>query len=78
MANLRRRLQFELRKTVLIAVSGHKGRHYEKAIPVDELDLNLAHTTNDEDRGDDVIDEDDEVGDEAENVEKDFSEKGAE
>ena len=52
MANLRRRLRFELFKTVLIAVRGHRGRYYEKAIPVDELDLNLAHTTNDEDRGD--------------------------
>ena len=54
MANLRPRLRFELLKTVLIAVRGHRGRYYEKAIPVDELDLNLAHTTNDEDRGDAV------------------------
>ena len=70
MANLRRRLWFELLKTVLIAVRGHKGRYYEKPIPVDELDLNLAHTTNDEDRGDDVDDEnvDDEVDNEVENM----------
>ena len=32
------------------SVRGHRGRYYEKAIPVDKLDLNLAHTTNDEDR----------------------------
>ena len=75
MANLRRRLRFELLKTVLIAVRGHRGRYYEKAIPVDELDLNLAHTTNDEDRGDDVDDEDDEVDDEVENVEEEVSEE---
>ena len=49
-ANLRHRLRFELLKTLLIAVRGHRGRYYEKAIPVDKLDLNLAHTTNDEDR----------------------------
>ena len=49
-ANLRHCLRFELLKTLLIAVRGHRGRYYEKAIPVDKLDLNLAHTTNDEDR----------------------------
>ena len=75
MANLRRRLRFELLKTVLIAVRGHRGRYYEKAIPVDELDLNLAHTINDEDRGDDVDDEDDEVDDEVENVEEEVAEE---
>ena len=75
MANLRHRLRFELLKTVLIAVRGHRGRHYEKAIPVDELDLNLAHTTNDEDRGDDVDNEDDEVDDEVENVEEKVAEE---
>ena len=62
-------------KTVLIAVREHRGRYYEKAIPVDELDLNLAHTTNDEDRGDDVDDEDDEVDDEVENVEEEVAEE---
>ena len=72
MANLR---CLELLKTVLIAVRGHRGRYYEKAIPVDELDLNLAHTTNDENRGDDVDDEDDEVDDEVENVEKEIAEE---
>ncbi|XP_063682519.1 uncharacterized protein LOC134817315 [Bolinopsis microptera] len=56
-------------------VRGHRGRYYEKAIPVDELDLNLAHTTSDEDRGDDVDDEDEEVGDEVENVEEEVSEE---
>ena len=77
MANLRRRLRFELLKTVMIAVRRHRGQYYEKAIPrpVDELDLNLAHTTNDEDRGDDVDDEDDEVDDEVENVEKEIAEE---
>ena len=75
MANLRRHLRFELLTTVLIAVRGHRGGYYEKAIPVDKLDLNLAHTTNDEDRGDDVNDEDDEVDDEVENVEEEVSEE---
>ena len=31
MANLRRRLRFQLLETVLIAVRGHRGRYYEKA-----------------------------------------------
>ena len=75
MANLRRCLRFELLKTILIAVRGHRGRYYEKAIPVDELDLNLAHTTNDEDRGDDVDGVGDEVVDEVENVEEEVSEE---
>ena len=49
MANLRRRLRFELLKTVLIyrseslSLRGHRGQYYGKAISVDELDLNLAH-----------------------------------
>ena len=51
----------------------------QKAIPVDELDLNLAQTTNDEDRGDDVDDKDDEVDDaEVDNVEEEVSEEWAE
>ena len=52
---------------------GHRGRYYQKAIPVDEQDLNLVHTTNDEENGDDVNDvedvdeeDDDEVDDEDE------------
>ena len=69
MANLRRRLRFELLKTVLIAVRGHRGRYYQKAIPVDELDLNLVHTTNDEDNGDDVDDVDDDNDEDDEDVE---------
>ena len=42
-----------------------------KAIPVDELDLNLVHTTNDEDNGDDVddVDDDNDEDDEDEDVE---------
>ena len=74
MANLRRHLGFELLKTVLIAVRENRGRYYDKAIPVDELDLNLTHATNDEDRGNDVDDDDDEVDDEVENVEEEDSE----
>ena len=35
----------------------------------------LAHTTNDEDRGDDVDDEVDEVDDEVENVEEEVPEE---
>ena len=78
MANLRRRLRFELLKAVLVAVRGHRGRYYQKAISVDELDLNLVHTTNDEENGDDVDDvvdvddddDDDEVDDEDEDVEE--------
>ena len=34
----------------------HRGRYYQKAIPVNGLDLNLVPTTNDEDNGDDVDD----------------------
>ena len=57
---------------------GHRGRYYQKAIPVDEQDLNLVHTTNDEENGDDVDDvedvddddDDDEVDDEDEDVEE--------
>ena len=51
---------------------GHRGQCplYQKVIPVDELDLNLVHTTNNEENGDDVDDvedvghDDDEVDDE--------------
>ena len=42
---------------------GHRGRYYQKAIPVDELDLNLVHTTTDEENGDDVVDVDDDDDD---------------
>ena len=75
MANLRRPLRFELLKIVLVAVRGHRGRYYQKATPVDELDLNLVHTTNNKENGDDVEDvddhdEDDEVDDEDEDVEE--------
>ena len=61
MANLGRRLRLELLilKTVQVAVRGHRGRYYQKAIPVDELDLNFVHTTNDEENGDDVDDVED-------------------
>ena len=46
---------------------GHRERYYQKAIPVDELDLNLVHTNNDEE---DVDHDDDEVNDEDEDVEE--------
>ena len=59
MANLIPRLRFELLKTVLVAVKEHRGRYYQKAIPVGELDLKLVHTTIDDDNGDDVDDVDD-------------------
>ena len=45
MVNLRQRLRFELLKTQLVAVRGHCGHYYQKVIPVDELDLNLVHST---------------------------------
>ena len=49
--------RFELLKTALVDVRGHRGRYYQKAILVDELDLNnLVHTTNNKDNGDDVDD----------------------
>ena len=57
MANLRRRLRFELLKCVLIAVRGHRGRYYQRALPVDELDVNLID--NDDDEEDDVDDDED-------------------
>ena len=64
MGNLRRRLRFELLKTVLVAVRGHRGRYYQRALPVDELDVNLIDNPDhedddrDDDRGDDRIDDD--------------------
>ena len=38
---------------------GHRGRYYQKAVPVGELDLNLVLTANDEDKGDAIDDDDD-------------------
>ena len=38
---VRRRLRFELLRTTLIAIRGHRGRYYERPINMDELDLNL-------------------------------------
>jgi len=72
-ANLRRRLRFELLKTILIAVRGHRGRFYQKALPIDELDLNLVRNTNDDvDENDE--DEDEEVKDHEEGDDDDVEE----
>ena len=40
-AFLRRRLRFDLLKTTLIALRGHRGRFYETPSSVEELDINL-------------------------------------
>ena len=63
MANIRRRLRFKLLKTVLVGARGHRGLSYQKAIPLDELYLNLVRTTNDGDNDDVVDDVDDDDGD---------------
>ena len=59
LTNLRRLLRFELLKTVLVAVRGHcivdATIRKRQAIPDDELDLNLVHTTNDEDEDDEKV-----------------------
>ena len=50
-ASIRRRLRFELLKATLIAVQGRRGRYYQKALPIEEQDLNLveeASNANDE------------------------------
>ena len=39
MASIRRRLRFGLLKATLIAVRGHRGRYYQKALPIEEQDL---------------------------------------
>ena len=42
MAYIRRTLCFELQKATLMAVRGHRGKYYEKALPIEELDINLV------------------------------------
>ena len=45
MASIRRQLRFELLKATLIAVNavrGHRGRYYQKALPIEEEYLNLV------------------------------------
>ena len=56
-----------------VAKRGHRGCYYQKAIPVDELDLNLVHTTNDEENGDDVdyVEDDDDDDEEADDEDED-------
>ena len=49
MASIRRRLRFELLKATLIAVRGHRGRYYQKALPIEEQDLNLVEEANTDD-----------------------------
>ena len=41
LSNFRRALRFELLKSTIIAVRGHRGKYYEKALPIEELDNNL-------------------------------------
>ena len=45
-----------IQKVIRIAVRGHRGRYYQRALPVDELDVNLI----DDDEEDDVDDDEDE------------------
>ena len=45
----RRRLRFELLKATLIAVRGHRGRYYQKALPIEEQDLNLVEEASNDD-----------------------------
>ena len=49
MAFIRRRLRFELLKATLIAVRGHRGRYYQKALPIEEQDLNLVEEASNDD-----------------------------
>ena len=49
MASIRRRLRFELLKATLIAVRGHRGRYYQKALPIEEQDLNLVEEASNDD-----------------------------
>jgi len=49
MASIRRRLRFELLKATLIAVRGHRGRYYQKALPIEEQDINLVEEASNDD-----------------------------
>ena len=46
---VRRRLRFELLKTTLISIRGHRGRFYQRPIDLDEMDLNLIADYRDKD-----------------------------
>ena len=39
MGYIRRKLRFELLKACLISIRGHKGRYYERAEDIDDLDF---------------------------------------
>ena len=49
MAYIRRTLRFELLKATLIAVRGHRGKYYEKALPIEEPDINLVEEASNDD-----------------------------
>ena len=49
MAFIRRRLCLELLMATLIAVRGHRGRYYQKPLPIEEQDLNLVEEANTDD-----------------------------
>ena len=49
MASIRRRLHFELLKATLIAIRGHRGRYYQKALPLEEQDINLVEEASNDD-----------------------------
>ena len=55
MASNRRRLRFELLKATLIAVRGHRGRYYQKALPIEEQDLILVEQASNDDVYDDDV-----------------------
>ena len=40
--HVRRRIRFELLRSCLISMCGHKGGIYNKFKPVDQIDLNLV------------------------------------
>ena len=48
-ASIRQPLHFELMKATLIAVRGHRGRYYQKALPIEEQDLNLVEEASNDD-----------------------------
>ena len=49
MASIRRRLRFELLKATLIAICEHRGRYYQKAVPLEEQDTNLVEEASNND-----------------------------
>jgi len=49
MASIRRRLRFELLMATLIAIREHRGRYYQKALPLEEQDINLVEEASNND-----------------------------